>query len=254
MNKTTKIIGSLLLILLATGVVYVALIGENVKLRVDNDKSTFYVLENSRWLVSGREYNSIFDGTSKMNRVVSNIRVDTIVDETNSHVTIIRTTPYIRGPVIIDTYYFDGKLDDVEMFPISHTVEIINGSGYFYRYEVRDLEYDGITYKLAGETDLSFGKNMKVELHPNYRWAWVYKDGIAKAQYDILTDYEVFDIRLFDPKVSKIVWKNNNILFCEGKHKGKDKLTKPQTKFIEGALSCGIPEKSLMIVEWEYKK
>jgi len=27
-------------------------------------------------------------------------------------------------------------------YPISHKVEIINGSGYFYRYEVRDLEYD----------------------------------------------------------------------------------------------------------------
>lgn len=49
------------------------------------------------------------------------------------------------------------------------------------------------------------------------------------------------------------VWKNNNILFCESKHKGKDKLTKAQIKFIEGALSCGIPEKSFAIIEWEYK-
>lgn len=46
-------------------------------------------------------------------------------------------------------------------------------------------------------------------------------------------------------------WKGDEILFCEDKHKGKDKLTNAQTKFIEGALSCGIPAESLMIVEWE---
>jgi hypothetical protein len=49
-----------------------------------------------------------------------------------------------------------------------------------------------------------------------------------------------------------LAWKGNEILFCEGKHKGKDKLTNAQTKFIEGALACGISAKSLMIVEWEY--
>ena len=46
-------------------------------------------------------------------------------------------------------------------------------------------------------------------------------------------------------------WKGNEILFVEGKHKGKDRLTKAQTKFIEGALACGISVQSLMIVEWE---
>ena len=48
------------------------------------------------------------------------------------------------------------------------------------------------------------------------------------------------------------VWKDNDILFCESKHKGKDRLTVAQTKFIEGALSCGVPETSLLIAEWEY--
>ncbi|MCX6754024.1 MAG: hypothetical protein NTV03_03150 [Candidatus Nomurabacteria bacterium] len=47
-------------------------------------------------------------------------------------------------------------------------------------------------------------------------------------------------------------WKGNEVIFCEGKHKGKDKLTNAQTKFIEGALACGISAQSLMIVEWEY--
>ena len=46
-DKTTLTIGSLLLVLLATGVVYITM--DKVKLRVDNDKSTFYVVnENNR--------------------------------------------------------------------------------------------------------------------------------------------------------------------------------------------------------------
>lgn len=48
------------------------------------------------------------------------------------------------------------------------------------------------------------------------------------------------------------VWKDNEIIFFEGKHKGKDRLTNAQLKFIEGALSCGISTKSLIVVEWSY--
>jgi len=49
------------------------------------------------------------------------------------------------------------------------------------------------------------------------------------------------------------VWKDDNILFCEAKHKNKDKLTNAQLKFIEGALACGIKEESFFIIEWEYE-
>jgi len=196
MNKKI-ILGILTILILTSGAIYLTF-GNDVKMRIDNDKSTFYVFnDNSRWEVSGREYNNIFDGTSKMNRDVSNIKIDTTYD--GNEVTIKRTTPYKRGPVIVDTYTFDGDIEDIELFPISHQVEIFNGSGFFYRYEVRELEYSGETKKLEGETSLSFGKNMKVDIAPDYRWAWVYSSGIVKAQYDLDTDYETFNVRFFDP-------------------------------------------------------
>ncbi len=47
-----------------------------------------------------------------------------------------------------------------------------------------------------------------------------------------------------------LAWKDNTVLFCEAKNKGKDRLTKPQIRFIEGALACGVPASSLLIVEW----
>ena len=72
------LIGILTLLVLSTGVVYVTF-GDDARLRVDNDKTTFYVPHADYswiWSVSGRELNSIFDGTSKMNRDVSNIKVE----------------------------------------------------------------------------------------------------------------------------------------------------------------------------------
>jgi len=101
--------------------------------------------------------------------------------------------------VVEDVYLFNGSINDVRLFPISHTVRVINGSDYFYRYEVRDLTYDGDTVKLNGNLSAGFGKKMIVELHPGYRWAWVYKSGILRAQYDIPSDDYTFNVRLFDP-------------------------------------------------------
>jgi len=203
-----KIIGALLLVVMFSGAIYVSF-DDKVKIRVDEDKSTFYVKEDSRWVVSGREYNKLMDGTSQLYRRSSKINVS--VTYNDSTITIKRVTPYIRGPVIVDTYYFKGSIDDVELFPISHQVEVFNGSGYFYRYEVRNLVYDGPTYKLAGQTVLEFGRNMKLELEPDYRWSWVYKKGTVRTQYDIPSDYEVFNVRLFDPEVTTF----NNSLATE---------------------------------------
>ena len=48
-----------------------------------------------------------------------------------------------------------------------------------------------------------------------------------------------------------MVWKNDEILFCEAKRKKKDRLTDAQYKFIEGALECGVRPEQFLIVEWD---
>jgi len=198
MVEYKKVVIGTLALLLSFSILYISMGG--VKLRVDKNLSTFYVQnENNRWIVAGREYNKIFEGTSQKYRDVSEIKVESFIDEEAEIVRFVRTTPYKVGATIVDTYTFSGKTDDVKLFPIEHKVEIFNGTGLFYRYEVRDLDYSGLSYKLQGETELEFGLNMKLELAPDYRWAWVYKDGIVKAQYDIDSNYEVFYVRLFDP-------------------------------------------------------
>lgn len=80
---------------------------------------------------------------------------------------------------------------------------------------------------------------------------------LAKNSVSIPTEKEVLLRNIL--KMAKttacfdvFAWKNDEIIFCESKHKGKDRLTKAQTRFIEGALSYGISKKALIIVEWEY--
>lgn len=192
------VIGFILFTILTSGVLYLQF--ENVKIRVDDDKTTFYGLnENNRWVVTGREYSSLFEGATKLNRRVSEINVDYSTD--GEMIVITRVTPYIRGPVIRDTYVFNGSVNDVELFPVSHTVEVFNGSGLFYKYEVKDLFYDGETFKLDGDQIYQeFGMMMNVEWWSDYRLGWVYSNGNMYVKSEKMTsDYEVFNVRLYDP-------------------------------------------------------
>lgn len=196
-NKT--IIGFLLLTIVSASIIYIAMQEQGVKMRVDNDKTTFYVIENNRWVISGEEYLSIYSGTSKLNRNISGIKIEQFIDNVKNILTIVKTTPYQRGPIIIQTYTFYGSINDKEIFPVSHNVEVLNAKGMFLRYEVKRLVYSGQRYKLTNETKLYFGRNMIVNLNPDYRWAWVYAGGSMAAQYDILTNDEYYQFRLYDP-------------------------------------------------------
>lgn len=192
------IIGFLILSLVATGIVYISL-KNDLRVRVDEDKSTFYVKnENNAWIVSGREYNSLFEGTSKKQRDVGNIKVETIVDNISDTVMIKRTTPYKVGAIVVDTYFFNGKIDSPELFPIYHSVEIFNGVGFIYQYEVRELEYNGQTIK-DPIPPLSFGKQMKVEWDNQAYWSTVYSSGLVKVRFRPDSNYERYEVRLFDP-------------------------------------------------------
>lgn len=240
MQTNSKIVIGVLLVIIVSAGVYVSM-GKQVRVYVDLDKSTFYVPHEKYpwiWTVSGREYNRLFSGSTNQYRDRSTVVVETIILNTtepgtyytyemrdynngSGHiqyaipheglinvpigVLIRRTTGYQNGAIIIDSYNFDGLVDDVELFPISHTVEVINAKGLFYRYTVDDLKDTGKRRKLTGETKLSFGLDMNVELHPNYRWAWIgrpYGSDSLSAQYDVTEDYVVFNVRLFDPEVT----------------------------------------------------
>ena len=197
-----KIIIGVLILLVSTSIIYISM-QDKVKIRVDNDKTTFYVKEDGKWLTSGVEYVSIYNGSTKLIREASNINVTQITNEND--VRIIRTTPFKSGARIVDTYYFRGDVESIELFPIKHTVEVFNAKNKYLRYEVKNLFYSGKSYSLSGETELSFGRNMKLTLNSGYKWAKVVALALGganvRAQYQIKSDYEMFEFRLFDPPV-----------------------------------------------------
>ena len=192
------LVGILLITLLVSGAVYVAWPDAGVRVRVDNDKSTFYIKEGGRWLISGVEYNSLWDGTTKMNRISDSLQVTIFTDNETNITTINRYTTYIRGPQIIDTYIFDSNNEEIELFPVSHTIQIINGSGYIYQYEVRELDYNGLTIKNI-PPPVNFGKKMTVEWGPGWYWSTVYKTGLLKVRYRVTADDQTFTAKLYDP-------------------------------------------------------
>lgn len=62
----------------------------------------------------------------------------------------------------------------------------------------------------------------------------IWKNGKTKACFDVL------------------LWRDNQVLFCEAKRIKKDRLTEAQKKFIQGALACRIPLSSFLVVEWDF--
>ena len=114
MPKIKIILGALLLVIL-TSSSYVIWQEYSLKLHVDADKSTFRIHNGYFWELYGREYNKLFDGTSKMNRVLNDTYVLTTYNLSTNKTTKIRYTQYIRGPLIVDTYKFDGNNRDIEL-------------------------------------------------------------------------------------------------------------------------------------------
>lgn len=199
MDKTKVTVGLILMTLLSTGIIYLQY--DNVKIRVDNDKTTFYVPSETsgRFVVAGRERHQLFDGSSLMYRDAKNIKIEHSI-EGNTAI-IKRITPYIRGPTVIDEYRFDGDIDDVKLFPIYHKITVLNAEGKFFRYEASDLVYDGDREKISG-TRKDFGRDMSIEWQEaDLRWAWMYMNGKLKLQFNIPSDEEVYYIRMFDPEV-----------------------------------------------------
>lgn len=204
MNK--YLLGILVLVVL-TSSVYI-FFPENVRLDIGSTYSTFKVWENGEWITSGQEYTILYDGTAKMR--ANSRTVETFINDNKT--TIIRTANFKDNITAIDTYVFDGNIKDIELFPISHNVRILNGEGKIFLYEVTKLLYTGET--INGITSpQSYGHKMKIEWEAGNYYSRIYKyankdEGKLSIRYKLDEPEESFEVRLFDP------WWNTDWINC----------------------------------------
>ena len=191
------LIGFLILVILSSSI-YI-LLPDNIRIDVEKTKTTFKVWENESWILAGTERTILFDGTKKMR--AKSREINYFVDGNKTK--IVRTAYFKDNITAIDTYLFDGGTKDIELYPVEHIVEILNGKGKLFVYEVNDLEYSGETIKGISSPQM-FGHQMKVEWQDGnyYSKIFKYKDkdvGKLTIKYRVNSDYEKYHVRLFDP-------------------------------------------------------
>jgi len=189
-------VGFLLFVILSAS--FYIILPDNVRIDVEQTRTKYQVYENNSWVLAAYEYMNVFDGSIKMrakNRsVISNI----VGNLTN----ITRTANYKDNITTIQTYSFDGNVDNVESVPISQKIECINCQGKIVHFEYRDIEYVGITTDIV--SPFAFGYKMKLEWQEGAYRAKVYQQISSDKiiiRYRPVDDYEIYLVRLFDPEL-----------------------------------------------------
>ena len=203
MIKGKYILSAFLLLVVLTSSIYFVL-NDSIRIDIQETRSIFKVLEDGKWVVSGVEYTNIFDGTTKMR--AKNRSFETEIGESNI-TTVTRIANYKEGISTIEVYTFDPSSSDVELFPISHSIQVINADRpsrpYVLQYEVQKLLYTGQT-KWNILSPQSFGRKMKVEWESGNYYSRIYKykdkdEGKLTIKYKIDSDDYLKNVRLFDP-------------------------------------------------------
>ena len=202
MEKNNAFIVGFFVLVVLTASVYVMLPNQ-IRIDVQNTKTTFKVYENNFWILSGTEYTKIYDGSSlmKANSRVVNYTINNLTNSTS----LYRYAYFKDGIVVIDNYNFDGNVKNVELMPISHTIQVINGDGKILQYEVNDLLYTGNTINNINSPQ-TFGHKMKVEWELGNYYSQIFKYsgkdvGKLTIKYKINSDDYSKNVRFFDPVI-----------------------------------------------------
>ncbi len=194
-----KISVGILLVLVVLSTSFYILLPEKIRIDFQKTKTVFSIYNNDtgKFVISGIEYSRIFDGTKLMRANFRNISYS-INEKTTEWYRIAR---FKQDIIVEDFVVFDNDVTDVENVPVSHKVCITNAENKIFEYLITNIEYNGLTKEIT--SPFTFGKNMKVTFQDGYYRAKVYQQKVASdkiiVRYRVTSDYECFDIRLFDP-------------------------------------------------------
>lgn len=189
-----KIAVGFIFLVILTASLYVVL-PDRVRIDVKPTTTTYQVFENNIWTLAATESVTLFDGSKKMlanNREITQSINGDIIE-------IKRTATWKDNITTIQTYIFDGSKKDVEFVPVSNKLQCFNCKGKILQYEYRNILYDGETKDITAP--FSFGHNMKIDWIGSY-YSKVFQQLTSDKiliKFKPQKDYEVFDVRLFDP-------------------------------------------------------
>lgn len=206
MATSTKWIVGFLTIIIAATVVTVTLM-QDVRLKVDATKATFYVYENGKWNISGVEYLKIYNGTRQIKQLSASI--DT--QKEDNRVVITRTARYNNSVTVVDIYSFDGSLRDKESFPLKHEIIVFNATGLTLQYQIQQLTYGGPTLRVDNLHKMSFGKNMVVTWQTGATYAQISNTNVLTVKYKIKSAKDIFNVRFYDPATCTTTYSTVNL-------------------------------------------
>jgi len=195
---------ALVLVILSASLYFV--LSDEYRIDIKNTYTSFKVYENGSWELAGEERSLLYDGTTKM-RAINGRKVNFTIEDNLT--TAYRYAYFKNNITVIDKYVFNSSTDDVELFPVSHEITVLNAERerhYILVYEVSKLEYFGETTKDLGSAH-EFGHNMKVEWEDGNYYERIYKykdknEGKLEIKYRIDSNNFTKKVRLFDPIIS----------------------------------------------------
>lgn len=191
--------GSLIIILATIATFYLALQGSDVSMKITTTSATFYVNESGTLVIAGVENVYLYNGTKKM---TASLKEPLSSVKNGNIITLTKRTHYGNFTVVEETYDYDTTKTNVESFPISHKIKVIDGVGYTLQYEVSKLTYNG-TSRDAKNPE-SFGHKMKVEWQDGASYQKISKtttDTKLTIKYKVTAPSSSYNVRLFDPIV-----------------------------------------------------
>jgi len=187
------VIGFLVLVVLV-GSVYI-MFPNKIRIDIQETRTQYKLFSNNSYKLVASEYTYLYNGSKKL--LAEGRKVTWRND--SGIINMFRSVAF-KNSNIIETYVFDLKNQDIELIPVSHSIECFNCKGLILQFEYKDLvDYEGITKDII--SPFSWGK-MKLTWQDGAYFSKIYqqvgKDKII-IKYKVKSDYEVFDIRLFDP-------------------------------------------------------
>lgn len=203
METKTFVLG-LLTLIIGSASIFIVMNGPNgaglLAMNITEFESQFYVNSSGEWVLAGVETSQLGMFNDSLEFIVEG-SINNVSYSIDGELFTAYRHAFYTNAIIKETYVYNSSNEQIELFPVIHKIEVINGTGLNYRYVASNLAYSGPDMtNLNGLVQA--GYNMSVEWFHQPDSSVLYSNGTLVLDQNVTSDYQVFEIRLFDPITS----------------------------------------------------